>query len=126
MRIRPCSNNSSFAACDQVGKKPRPEEICHLPPDLSGEIGNGRTYTSHEVSREAYATQRPSGEKTAWVPVWVVSNHGSAVPNRGWSASPSMGAVQMWKPFPTSRLKARRLPSGENDVGTSVPPSVRR
>ena len=79
-------------------------------------------------SFDAYASHRPSGENAGRTSLNGVPRNSSAFPSLGCPESPSIGAVKMSSlpPFPFW-VKARRLPSGENEYGSSSSlPSVRR
>src|SRR5262249_9198412 len=109
---------------DQIGHKPPPVETCHLLPGP----GNGRTYNSSVPdSSEEYASQWPSGENAGCPSQNDVRRNRSAFPRRGWSRSPSTGAVQIsdWPRAICCCVYASRLPSGEKEHGTwKVLPSV--
>src|SRR5215470_4881753 len=78
----------------QMGYDPPPAEICDLPPGP----GKGRTYNSKVPdSSEEYAIQWPSGENAGSFSENDVFTNAFAFPRRGWSWSPSTGAVQISK-----------------------------
>src|SRR5262249_10078217 len=89
--------NSSCPLRDHTGYPPPPFEISHLLP--VARPGNSLTYTcSTPDSSEAYASQRPSGEKEGCLSSNGVCTKTSGFPARSSAPLTSNGTVQMSNP----------------------------